>query len=59
MTTGDWVNFVEQLPEYTWVTLAGGEPFFFKEFDHIFSKVASWHQCNIINNGTSMTEDLI
>lgn len=59
MTTDDWLEFVEQLPEYAWVTLTGGEPFLFKGFDQIFSKVASRHQCNIITNGTALTEDLI
>jgi MoaA/NifB/PqqE/SkfB family radical SAM enzyme len=59
MTTEDWLRLVDQLPDYAWVTLTGGEPFVFKGFDEVFARVAARHRCNIITNGLLLDEGLI
>lgn len=59
MTGDDWIRLVDQLPPYAWVTITGGEPFFFKEFDRVFEYVAARFKCNIITNGLLLDEVLI
>ncbi|MDQ3000794.1 MAG: radical SAM protein [Fibrobacterota bacterium] len=59
MSTDDWLKLIDQLPEYAWVTLTGGEPFIFKGFETVFRKVAEKFRCNIITNGLLLTEPLI
>lgn len=59
MTGDDWIRLVDQLPPYAWVTITGGEPFVFKDFDRVFRHIASKFKCNIITNGILLTEKLI
>lgn len=56
MTVQDWLTVVDQLPEYGWVTLTGGEPFAFKGFEEVFRAVTARHGCNVISNGVLLTE---
>lgn len=58
LTTEDWIKFIDQLPDYAWVTLTGGEPFLFKGFEAIFKHVTEKRSCNIISNGVLMNEKL-
>ena len=59
LTLADWKNVIDQLPDYAHVTLTGGEPFLFKGFDEIFEYITERHTCNIISNGTMLSERLI
>ena len=59
MSTDDWLRVVEQLPDYAWITLTGGEPFLFKGFEAVFHAVSKLHGCNIITNGLLLTEPLM
>ncbi len=59
LTTEEWSNFVDQLPEYARVTFTGGEPFMFHGFKEIFMKVAEKHTCNIISNGLLLSDEII
>ena len=60
MTTQQWIDLVDQLPDYARVTFTGGEPFAFKGFKDVYSHVAKRKlDCNIITNGTLLNEPLI
>ena len=59
MRLEDWMQVVDQLPDYAWVTMTGGEPFVFKEFNSIFNYIAKNHKCNIISNGLLLSEERI
>jgi len=59
LTTKEWLEVVDQLPEYAHVTLTGGEPFLFKGFEKVFKAVTKRHTCNIISNGLLLTEEII
>ena len=59
MQTNDWINLIEQLPEYSRVTLTGGEPFMYSNFKNIFSIIAKKFSCNIISNGLLLSKDTI
>ncbi len=55
----EWINLIDQLPEYAHVTLTGGEPLVFKGFEEVFLKVTEKHTCNIITNGLLINEKFI
>ena len=59
MTIDNWLSVVKQLPEYARVTLTGGEPLAFKQFEEIFHAVSDKHQCNMITNGLLLNEQKI
>ena len=56
MTTEDWLKFIEQIPNNSRVTLTGGEPLVYKDFDKIFQKCNENKETNIITNGLLLTE---
>ena len=51
MTAEDWINVTDQLPPNSRVTLTGGEPLLFPEFEKVFKYVAERFECNMITNG--------
>lgn len=55
----DWINLAKQLPDYARVTLTGGEPLMFPEFEKVFSYIAERFDCSIISNGLFLTEKKI
>ena len=55
----EWIDLIDQLPNYAHVTLTGGEPLVFKGFDEVFLKVTEKHTCNIITNGLLLNDNLI
>jgi len=59
MSKESWLELVNQLPDYSRVTLTGGEPLLYSGFDIIFSKIAKKFNCNIISNGVLLTEKKI
>ena len=51
MITEDWLKVINQIPKNSQITLTGGEPFVYKDFDLIFSKANELSETNIITNG--------
>jgi radical SAM protein with 4Fe4S-binding SPASM domain len=47
----DWINVINQIPNDSRITLTGGEPLVFKEFDIIFKKSNERSETNIVTNG--------
>jgi len=58
MSASDWISLLDQLPEYAAITITGGEPLLFKGFAEVFSRIAERFNCNIITNGTLLTENI-
>jgi MoaA/NifB/PqqE/SkfB family radical SAM enzyme len=59
MTAEDWINVTDQLPPNSRVTLTGGEPLLFPEFEKVFKYVAECFECNMITNGIPLTKEII
>jgi MoaA/NifB/PqqE/SkfB family radical SAM enzyme len=51
MSTEDWLKVVNQIPRNSRITLTGGEPLVYKDFDMIFAKANESSETNIITNG--------
>ena len=52
MSTENWLNVIDQIPEKSRITLTGGEPLVFQDFDKIFSKANNIAETNIVTNVT-------
>ena len=48
MTTEDWLKVINQIPKNSRITLTGGEPLVYKDFDIIFSKTNEFSETNIV-----------
>ena len=59
MTTEDWLKFIEQIPNNSRVTLTGGEPLVYKDFDKIFQKCNENKETNIITNGLLLSNQKV
>lgn len=51
MDTEDWLRFINQIPLNSRITLTGGEPLVYKDFDQIFKRCNIKNETNIITNG--------
>lgn len=56
MTSDQWISLIDQLPDYARVTLTGGEPLAFKEFERVFLHATKKFECNMISNGLLLSE---
>lgn len=54
-----WIRLSDEIPAFSRITLTGGEPLMFPGFRDVFKSVAKRHPCNLITNGTLLTEELI
>ena len=59
MTTEDWLKVVAQIPKQSRITLTGGEPLVFEDFDMIFAKANEICETNIVTNGLLLTNQKI
>jgi radical SAM protein with 4Fe4S-binding SPASM domain len=59
MTGNDWIALLDQLPSYATVTLTGGEPLLFPEFEAVLAAIVERFPCNIITNGLLLTPELL
>lgn len=59
LTTERWIDISNEIPAFSRVTLTGGEPLVFSGTKDILKEVAKRHQCNLITNGTLITEELV
>lgn len=57
MTAADWISLLDQLPEYATVTITGGEPLLFPDFEAVFTHITNRFPCNIISNGLLLNTD--
>ena len=59
LNSKDWIKLIKQLPENSRVTLTGGEPLVFKNFNDVFLETTKRHECNLICNGLLLTTEII
>lgn len=59
MTTENWLKVIDQIPKESRITLTGGEPLVFKDFDTIFSKANDLAETNIVTNGLLLSNQKI
>ncbi|MFL2875805.1 MAG: radical SAM protein [Candidatus Pelagibacter sp.] len=59
MTTEHWMNLLDQIPKNSRITLTGGDPFMFKDFDKIFMKANQIAETNMITNGLLINDQKI
>ena len=60
LSTNEWLNIIEQIPFYGFITLVGGEPLIRKDFSEILFACAkkTFGKVNVVTNGT-LLEDKI
>ncbi|WP_066360798.1 radical SAM protein [Aliarcobacter cryaerophilus] len=59
LTTKQWIDLINEIPDYARITFTGGEPFMFKGFEEVFKKAIEKHTCNIISNGLLLNDEII
>ena len=59
MTTENWLTVLDQIPKNSRVTLTGGDPFMFKDFEKIFQRANEVAETNMITNGLLITDQKI
>ena len=59
MSTEDWLKLIDQIPKNSRITLTGGDPFMFKDFEIIFSKANKIAETNMITNGLLLSNQKI
>ena len=59
MRVEDWAKVINQIPKNSRITLTGGDPFMFKDFETIFSKANEIAETNMITNGLLLTNQKI
>lgn len=59
LTKEQWVDISNKIPSFSRVTVTGGEPLIYPGVQDILKEIAKKHQCNLITNGTLLTEELI
>ncbi len=59
MHTDHWMHVLNQIPKGSRVTLTGGEPLVFQDFDKIFKKANELNETNIVTNGLLLSDDKI
>ena len=55
----DWKKFINEIPQNSRITLTGGEPLVFKEFDELFKLCSKKAETNIVSNGLLLDEKKI
>jgi len=59
LTREQWMALSNEIPAFGRITITGGEPLIAPYFKDVFNEVAAKHDCNLITNGTLLTEELI
>ncbi len=59
MYTNDWLKTIKEIPHNSRITLTGGEPLVYKDFDLIFSKCNEHSETNIVTNGLLLSNQKI
>ena len=59
MTTENWLDVISQIPENSRITLTGGEPLVYQDFDKIFHQANLVAETNIVTNGLLLNNQKI
>ena len=59
MNGDEWLNLIKQIPKNSRITMTGGEPMVFKNFNTIFAKANEFCETNIISNGLLLYNEKI
>ncbi len=56
MNTENWLDLIKQVPENSRITLTGGEPLVYKDFNLIFKTANIKNETNIVTNGVLLSD---
>ena len=59
MKGDEWLNVIQQIPKNSRITMTGGEPMVFKDFNKIFARANEFCETNIISNGLLLYNEKI
>lgn len=59
MSTENWLELIKQVPKGSRITLTGGEPLVYKDFEKIFIEANKKCQTNMITNGLLINDNFI
>ena len=59
MSTENWLELIKQVPSGSRITLTGGEPLVYKDFEKIFVEANKNCQTNMITNGLLINDKFI
>ena len=59
MNTDDWLRLIDQIPSQSRITLTGGEPLVYKDFNQVFKKANLKNETNIVTNGVLLSDEVI
>ena len=59
MKGDEWLDVISQIPKNSRITMTGGEPMVFKNFNNIFAKANEFCETNIISNGLLLYNEKI
>ena len=59
MSTENWLELIKQIPKRSRITLTGGEPLVYKDFEKIFIEANKNCQTNMITNGLLINDNFI
>ena len=59
MSTENWLELINQVPKGSRITLTGGEPLVYKDFEKIFVEANKHCQTNMITNGLLINDNFI
>ena len=59
MNREDWISLLNQIPKDSRITLTGGEPTLYKDFETIFAKANERAETNMITNGLLLSNQKI
>ena len=61
LSTFDWVNIINQIPRYSFITLVGGEPLIRQDFSKILFEASKrvFKKVNVVSNGILLNDEII
>ncbi|NLH48319.1 MAG: radical SAM protein [Myxococcales bacterium] len=59
LNAADWIALAHSLPPYTLITITGGEPLLYPEFERLLDGIARRRVVNLLTNATLLTDELI
>lgn len=59
LTKNQWIALAEEIPSHCRITLTGGEPLLYPQFEDLVEAVGKAHHFNIISNGILLSPSLI
>ena len=61
LSTSQWLNIIEQIPFWSFITLVGGEPLIRKDFSEILLAASkkTFGKVNVVTNGVLLNDEII